>query len=216
VTFSREVVLAGMLKEYRNFGELLTHISDNDWGKPSRCADWRVRDVTAHVVGQLSDLASELTSSVAMAKEIGDSFNDAAWTARAPGAMNRTLGFAMEGLWFDTYLHADDIRNIFRIPTRDREGLVASVSYLAQLLTEQDWGPATLALTGIRSFNVGNGGERFVTGEPLTFVLVATGRADPAVIGLDETVNIYRPVAGSAEPKAASSTTRKNWSWRTG
>ena len=31
-----------------------------------------------------------------------------------------------------------------------------------------------------------------MTGDPLAFVLAATGHADPAPLGLDETVNIYR------------------------
>jgi hypothetical protein len=31
-----------------------------------------------------------------------------------------------------------------------------------------------------------------VSGDPYDFVLVATGRGDPATFGLDETVNIYR------------------------
>ena len=31
-----------------------------------------------------------------------------------------------------------------------------------------------------------------MTGDPLQFVLVATGRADPAPLGLDASVNIYR------------------------
>ena len=38
---------------------------------------------------------------------------------------------------------------------------------------------------------VGGGGRR-ITGDPLAFVLVATGRGDPAPSALDETVNIYR------------------------
>jgi len=38
---------------------------------------------------------------------------------------------------------------------------------------------------------VGAGKGRRITGDPLEFVLVATGRADPARIGLDPSVNIY-------------------------
>jgi hypothetical protein len=39
---------------------------------------------------------------------------------------------------------------------------------------------------------VGDGSGRRVTGDPHQFVLVATGRADPATLGLDESVNVYR------------------------
>ena len=59
------------------------------------------------------------------------------------------------------------------------------------MLTEQGYRPATLALDGLEEYPVSGGGPA-VTGDVLQFVLVATGRADPAVIGLDETVNIYR------------------------
>jgi hypothetical protein len=38
--------------------------------------------------------------------------------------------------------------------------------------------------------DIGGGGEK-ITGDPLEFVLVATGRADPSPWGLDESVNIY-------------------------
>jgi hypothetical protein len=38
--------------------------------------------------------------------------------------------------------------------------------------------------------DVGDGG-REITGDPMQFVLVATGRADPALIGLEPGVSIY-------------------------
>jgi hypothetical protein len=48
-----------------------------------------------------------------------------------------------------------------------------------------------VALDGIESFDVSGGGQT-ISGDPLAFVLAGTGRGDPAAIGLDETVNIYR------------------------
>jgi hypothetical protein len=48
-----------------------------------------------------------------------------------------------------------------------------------------------VALDGIEAFEV-SGGGRIITGDPLAFVLASTGRGDPAAVGLDETVNIYR------------------------
>ena len=41
-------------------------------------------------------------------------------------------------------------------------------------------------------FPVSGGGGQRVTGDPLEFVLAATGRTDPGALGLDETVNVYR------------------------
>lgn len=37
------------------------------------------------------------------------------------------------------------------------------------------------------------GGGRRLDGDALDFALVATGRADPAVLGLDDSVNLYAP-----------------------
>jgi hypothetical protein len=63
---------------------------------------------------------------------------------------------------------------------------------LADLLTHAGWGPATLALDGLEEFSVSGGGGQRVTGDPLSFVLVATGRLDPSELGLDPAVNVYR------------------------
>ena len=69
--------------------------------------------------------------------------------------------------------------------------LTLAVAALATSLTRRGWGPATLALDDTPPFDIGAGG-REITGDPYQFVLVASGRADPATLGLDETVNIYR------------------------
>ena len=67
---------------------------------------------------------------------------------------------------------------------------MGSVAYLARMLALKGWGPATLALDGLPEHDIGAGG-RTVTGDPHQFVLVATGRADPATLGLDASVNVY-------------------------
>ena len=84
-----------------------------------------------------------------------------------------------------------------RHPRRDRPrrrsaatASARSVAYLAAELTKRGYGPATLALDGMPRYDIGGGG-REITGDPLQFVLVATGRADAATIGLDPSVNIY-------------------------
>jgi hypothetical protein len=63
---------------------------------------------------------------------------------------------------------------------------------VAQVLTDQGWGPAVLRFDGYDEFPVSGGGDRVVDGDPYTFVLAATGRVDPATIGLDPAANIYR------------------------
>jgi hypothetical protein len=66
-----------------------------------------------------------------------------------------------------------------------------AVHHVAVLLEKSGWGPATLSFDGIETVLVGGGGKT-LSGDPLPFVLAATGRGDPATLGLDESVNIYR------------------------
>ncbi len=221
MTLSRGVVVPGMLAEYGSFTELVRSLTDEEWNTPSRCAGWSVADVAAHVVGQLADvvnlrldglgtpevterqvderrgrtpgeLADELESSATVAGDLAASFDDAAWAGPVPGGGNGTLGFGLEALWFDTYLHADDMRAALGASGHRHQGLAPSLSHIAQVLTDQGWGPAELDFDGVGSFPVSGGGGRKVAGDAFAFVLASTGRADPASFGLDDTVNIYR------------------------
>jgi hypothetical protein len=76
------------------------------------------------------------------------------------------------------------------MPSVGGPGLRASVEYLAFELSRRDWGPAQLELDGVPATSVGTGGP-VVRADALQFVLAATGRTDPAPLGLDPTVNIY-------------------------
>jgi uncharacterized protein (TIGR03083 family) len=221
MTLNRQVVVPGMLAEYQSFGELIRGLSDTQWDSPSRCEGWRVADVAAHVVGQLTDvvnfrldglgtpevtkrqveerrgrdpkeLADELDSGAKSAGDLASTFDDAAWEAAGPPGVTGTLGFGLESLWFDTYLHDDDIRSALGMESRRTDALRPSLSHLAQVLSDQGWGPAELALEGFETFPVSGGGGRSVTGDAFEFVLASTGRSDPASIGLDDSVNIYR------------------------
>jgi len=221
MTLSREVVVPGMLAEYGSFAELVRSMTDEQWATPSRCAGWSVADVAAHVVGQLTDvvnfrldglgtpeatrrqvdehrgrtpgeLADELESSTKVVGDLAASFDDAAWVGPVPGGGDGTLGFGLEALWFDTYLHADDMRAALGTSDPRPEGLAPSLSHIAQVLSDQGWGPAELVFDGVGSFPVSGGGGRQVTGDAFAFVLASTGRAAPASLGLDDTVNIYR------------------------
>jgi hypothetical protein len=71
------------------------------------------------------------------------------------------------------------------------DGLLPSVSHITQILTDQEWRPATLRLDGMEEFPISGGGQ-LISGDPMTFILVSTGRAEPTLMGLDESVNIYR------------------------
>jgi uncharacterized protein (TIGR03083 family) len=220
MTLRRTVVVPGMIQEYGEFAVLLRGLTDEEWAQPSRCDGWSTADVAAHVVGQLTDvstlrleglgtpeatarqaderrgrgpgeLADELDTAIRPAGDLAAAFDDEAWDAPGPPGTPGTLGNGLESLWFDTFLHADDIRDAIGQATVTGNALPPSISHISQVLTEQGWPAATLRLDGLDEFPVSGGGPA-VTGDPMTFVLVSTGRADPGVLGLDETVNIYR------------------------
>jgi uncharacterized protein (TIGR03083 family) len=51
----REHTVAGLLREYRSFADLVAGLDADAWRRPTRCVGWQVRDVAGHVVGQLID-----------------------------------------------------------------------------------------------------------------------------------------------------------------
>ncbi|HUS61687.1 MAG TPA: maleylpyruvate isomerase family mycothiol-dependent enzyme, partial [Acidimicrobiales bacterium] len=183
---------------------------------PTRCEGWSVGDVTAHVVGTLADvtggriegqgtdevtarqveerrgrtaaeLADELALAVKSASDLLPAFDDVAWLGAAPGGYDLTLGDAIEALWYDAYLHADDIGVALGRPTRRGDGLVASVSHISAILDARGAPRCTVALDGMPRFEVSGGGAE-ITGDALTFVLEATGRATTTTTGVG---NIY-------------------------
>jgi uncharacterized protein (TIGR03083 family) len=210
----RETTIAGALAEYDAFARLLESLDEQQWRARSRCAGFDVRDVAGHVVGLAEDTAAGVPGTRTAEEEaasvrddtpahaaarlraatdvIGALLNgldEAAWDGPS-GLPDLTLGRGVLTLWYDTYVHADDVRNAIGLPSERGAGLEACVAYLTGELERRGWGPATLSLSGTASVAVGSGGP-VVTGDPLQFVLVATGRADPSALGLGATVNIY-------------------------
>ncbi len=211
---SRTQVANGCLAEYDAFASLVEGLSESQWNAGARCAGWQVRDVAGHVIGLAEDTAAgvpgsrnseEEAASVRHESAIGaaarlrvalgtlhalfGAVNDAMW-AGPSGVPDLTLGEGVLTLWYDTYVHADDIRAAIGQESERGDGLEASVAYLAAELTKKSWGPATLALAGVDRYDVRGGGPA-ITGDPLQFVLAATGRIDAATVGLDPDVNIY-------------------------
>ena len=221
MTLSANEVKAGVIESHEAFGKLVAGLTDEEWATPTRCEGWTVGDVAAHVIGTMSDivngnvdalgqpgvtqrqvderkgrspgeLADELQTAQPVAQSLLDAFDDEAWQSPAPGGYEGNLVQGVEALWYDAIVHAEDIRAaIGRTPETELKDVRACVHHVAFELEKRGWGPATLDLTGIEKIEIGGGGGQVVTGDPLTFVLVATGREDPSVIGLDASVDIY-------------------------
>jgi len=216
----RDEVSKGMIAELADFEALLRSLDADQWATPSRCEGWSVGDVAGHVIGSMSDvvagnldglgtpevtareveerrgrspeqLADECAEVRAAAEGLLAAFDDDAWNTPAPGGYEGTLGDGVEALWFDTYLHADDMRSVLGIATVRGDGDRASVSHIATELTKHSWGPATLAFDDLPEFAVSGGGGRRLDGDAFPFILAATGRGDPTTLGLDGSVNLY-------------------------
>ena len=215
----RTEISAGFLAELDDFGELLRSLEPADLDAPTRCTGWTVRDVAGHMVGQITDvvngrleglgtpevtereakeragrsaaeLAGELAEGCAGVAALSEQLDDTAWNAPVASDFDGTLGEGVLALWFDGYLLADDIRAALGAPPVQGDGLRGSLHWVAADLGRRGWGPATLALDGVDVIEIGGGGEK-ITGDPVHFLLVATGRADPSPYGLDESVNIF-------------------------
>lgn len=220
MSLDRAQIATGILTELDAFGELIGPLDAKALDTPSRCEGWTVRDVAGHMVGQITDvvegrldglggpeatarqarervgrsgkeLADELAQDRARTAEMLGLFDDDVWNGPVASDFDGTLGEGVHALWFDGYVHADDIRAALGMPSVRTSGLNGSIHYAARDLTRQGWGPATLALDGVDVVDVGSGGEK-ITGDPFQFLMAATGRADPSPLGLDERVNIFR------------------------
>ena len=212
----RTDVAQGVLDEYESFASLIESLDAKAWATPTRCTGFEVRDVAGHVVGLAEDVvkgvpgsrnAEEEAASVrgdtaaqagARLRAVLESLqplldaivaDDDAWNGPS-GVPDLTFGRGVLTLWYDTFVHADDIRAALGRTSETGPGLAASVAYLAGELTTRDWGPVTLAFDGLPSHDVSGGGGE-IAGDPLQFVLVATGRAEPETIGLQPGISIY-------------------------
>jgi len=213
-TLDRTDVAQGALDEYEAFAALIEPLDAAAWDTPTRCAGFLVRDVAGHVVGLAEDVAkgvpgsrnaeeeaasvrgdsparvaARLRAAVDAVRPLLGALDDETWNGPS-GVPDLTFGRGVLTLWYDAFVHADDIRAALARASTEGPGLAASVEYLAGELTTKGWGPATLALDGLPRYDVGAGG-REVGGDPMHFVLVATGRAAPETMGLDPGVSIY-------------------------
>ncbi len=157
--------------------------------------EWTSRQVEERRGRSAAELADEIAGGAKLAADLLGAFDEAAWSGPAPAGYDGPLGDGVGAIWYDSALHQDDIRHALgRPPAMAPADVLASVDHVAVVLSSQGWGPAVLALDGLPEIVVGNGAEgaRRVDGDPVAFLLAATGRGDPAGLGLDPSVNIYR------------------------
>ena len=198
----RDAVVDGLLGEYRAYRDLLCGLGAEDDARPTRCAGWTVHDVVAHVVGLASDAfagrigrftpdeqaamrrdltPSELADELEQALLLGEPFlravTDEQW-ASASGAPGLTLGEGLLTLWFDAWVHRDDVRAALGQPPDAGAGLAASRAYVEWSLGKQGWAPP--------------GDVDPAAIDDRAFVLAATGRIPASDVGLDPQVNLYR------------------------
>lgn len=153
----------------------------------AKWAGWTVGDVARHAVGSMADVAAgrldglgspevtqrevdertgrppkevadELAAVAPAVKALLDLFDDAAWEGPAGGGFDGSLGRGAEALWYDFWLHTDDIRAALGQPSEPVPDLDVGISHITWDLERHGW----------------------TSEQPLSFeqILVATGRAE--------------------------------------
>jgi uncharacterized protein (TIGR03083 family) len=218
----RSETIQGTLREYEAFADLLDTISPAAWHQATRCAGWEVRDVAGHVVATVDDvlagvpgsrtpdeeaaalrdlspaeMATRLRSATEQLGGLTTALdNDEAWGSPS-GFNDLTMAEGILTLWYDTWMHADDIRSAVGLPHDDGAGLRATLSYLEDELTRQSWGPAAFVFTdrdeSFGALAVGEAGASTPTHRVPAYelTLAATGRLDPTTLGLEPDINLY-------------------------
>ena len=205
MAFSRTDISHGLVDELQAFEQLVRSLTPAELDSPSRCAGWTVGDVARHVIGSMADvtagrldglgtpevtarevaeradhgtteLADECVAVATASAALLSIFDDAAWAGEAGGGYDGTLGQGVEALWYDTWLHGDDIRHSIGRPPEIGNGIRAALSHVEFELRKRDWSGPVPAL-----------------GDPdaLGFILAATGRAPAASFGAQAPIDIY-------------------------
>lgn len=205
MTLGRTVVSEGLLDELGRFEALVRPLTASQWATPSRCEGWTVGDCAAHVIGSMTDvaagrldglgtpevtqreveeragrspaeLADECAGATKAAAGLLPMFDDAAWEGAGPGGFDGTLGRGVEALWYDTWMHAEDIRAALGLPPELTSGFTAARSHVAwDLARVSGW----------------NGSIPADDRDAYAFIMVATGRADASTLAAGAPPNIY-------------------------
>jgi uncharacterized protein (TIGR03083 family) len=217
MTLTRAETVEGLETEWATSEEFIRGLSDADMERGSRCEGWTVRHLAEHLVENVSDLAGgtvgnapgrhnfdersrrtsaqladELHASSEIAMKLLRAIDDHFWAQPSPFP-GLTVRQGVEVLWVESFVHEDDVRHALELPPRPSPGLALEITlrHIAEEMGRRGWNRRTLEFEGVPTIRIGPGGES-ITGDPMKFVLAATGRIPASDVGLDETVNIYR------------------------
>jgi uncharacterized protein (TIGR03083 family) len=211
----RDHTVAGLLREYRAFVDLVAGLDADAWRRPTRCVGWQVRDVAGHVLGQLIDtvtgaagtrsadeqaaemrqhspraLAAQLQTGAESFAQLLSALDDTNWIGPSP-IPRFTLGQGVHALLNDAYVHRDDIRTALAMAPDRGPGLADSLDFVLGVLIRS--GAVSAGPSVARLLDIPAAGFTEATGlDAHEFLLAATGRLDAARIGLPESINIYR------------------------
>lgn len=218
---TRPEVIAGMLGEYERFAELIGPLDPDQWETPTRCGGAPVRDVAGHVVGIVEDVVAGRPASRTFEEEAAAMRDDGPADAVArleaaldglralaavlddddvwngpSGAPDLTMADGVLTLWYDTYVHVDDVQVALGRPSEPAAGERAALAYVVGQLAAQGFGPARIELIArdlpMVELGAVDDATPTVAVDPHDFLLAATGRLDAAPLGLDPAVNLYR------------------------
>ena len=205
MTLPRADISEGLVNQLISFEDLLRSLSPAELDSSSRCVGWTCGDVARHVVGQMADVMAgrleglgspEVTArevserSGRNATELADEcaevakgsagllsmFDDAAWNGPAGGGYEGTLGDGVEALWYDAWLHGNDIRSSLDRPADTGAGMRAALSHVGFELSKRGWTGDVPAVDDPAAMG---------------FILAATGRADATSMGTNAPIDIY-------------------------
>ena len=205
MTLSRTEISDGLIDELHTFEGLIRPLSQAELDSPSRCAGWTVGDVARHVIGTMADvtaghldgLGSPETTAREVAERAGRTsaeladecatvtmaatgllqvFDDNSWSAQARAGYDGTIGEGVEALWYDTWLHGDDIRNALGRTSVPGDAMGCALEHVEAALRKLDWNGDVPSPDDANAF---------------AFVLAATGRGGEASFGPNAPIDIY-------------------------
>ena len=143
----RTDVARGVLDEYEAFAALIESLDAKAWAAPTRCTGFQVRDVAGHVIGLAEDVAKGVpgsrnaeeeaasvrgdspaqaaarlrTAVIESLRPLLDALDDDMWNGPS-GVPDLTFGRGVLTLWYDAFVHADDIRAALGRPSERGAG----------------------------------------------------------------------------------------------